>query len=82
MATMRLPAMGYGLRYEHGIFQQAIRNGWQEERPDNWLEHPDPWEIVRPAESIEVTFGCSFEFRQGVLEDDPEQPLQPRRRPL
>jgi len=40
MATMQLPAMGYGLRYEHGIFQQKIRNGWQEERPDNWLSHP------------------------------------------
>ena len=38
MATMQLPAMGYGLRYEHGIFQQKIRNGWQEERPDNWLQ--------------------------------------------
>ena len=67
MATMQLPAIGYGLRYEHGIFQQKIRNGWQEERPDNWLKHPDPWEIVRPAESIEVTFGCSFELRQGAL---------------
>ncbi len=74
MATMRLPAMGYGLRYEHGIFQQEIRNGWQEERPDNWLKHPDPWEIVRPAESIEVTFGCSFELRQGVLRMIPNSP--------
>ena len=82
MATMRLPAMGYGLRYEHGIFQQGIRNGWQEERPDNWLKHPDPWEIVRPAESIEVTFGCSFELRQGVLRMIPNSPSTPRRRPL
>jgi starch phosphorylase len=67
MATMQLPAMGYGLRYEHGIFQQKIRNGWQDERPDNWLAHPDPWEIVRPAESVPVTFGCSFELRAGQL---------------
>jgi glycogen phosphorylase len=74
MATMRLPAMGYGLRYEHGIFQQEIRNGWQEERPDNWLKHPDPWEIVRPAESIEVRFGCSFELRQGALRMIPNVP--------
>src|SRR5215469_15583711 len=37
MATMQLPAVGYGLRYEYGIFQQAIRNGWQQEQPDNWL---------------------------------------------
>ena len=42
MATLQLPAMGYGMRYEHGIFRQRIRNGWQEERPDNWLRHPDP----------------------------------------
>ena len=50
MATMALPAMGYGLRYEHGIFQQGLRNGWQEEKPDNWLMHPDPWEVVRPLD--------------------------------
>jgi glycogen phosphorylase len=74
MATMQLPAMGYGLRYEHGIFQQSIRNGWQEERPDNWLNHPDPWEIVRPAESVPVTFGCSFELRAGQLRMIPNSP--------
>jgi starch phosphorylase len=74
MATMQLPAMGYGLRYEHGIFQQKIRNGWQEERPDNWLAHPDPWEIVRPAESVPVTFGCTFELREGKLRMIPDRP--------
>ena len=74
MATMQLPAMGYGLRYEHGIFQQKIRNGWQEERPDNWFNHPDPWEIVRPAESVPVTFGCSFELRAGQLRMIPNSP--------
>jgi glycogen phosphorylase len=74
MATMQLPAMGYGLRYEHGIFQQKIRNGWQEERPDNWLAHPDPWEIVRPAESVQVKFGCSFELREGKLNMIPNKP--------
>jgi starch phosphorylase len=74
MATMQLPAMGYGLRYEHGIFQQKTRNGWQEERPDNWLNHPDPWEIVRPAESVPVTFGCSFELRAGQLRMIPNSP--------
>src|SRR5947199_1854001 len=62
LATLQLPAMGYGLRYEHGIFRQKIRNGWQEEQSDNWLRHPDPWEVVRPNESVEVTFGCSFEL--------------------
>src|SRR5271155_1047087 len=74
MATMQLPALGYGLRYEHGIFQQKIRNGWQEERPDNWLNHPDPWEIVRPAECVPVTFGCSFELRAGQLRMIPNHP--------
>ena len=48
MATMQLPAMGYGLRYEFGIFRQTIRNGWQQEQPDNWLRRPDPWEVARP----------------------------------
>ena len=74
MATMQLPAMGYGLRYEHGIFRQRIRNGWQEERPDNWLRHPDPWEVVRPTESVEVTFACSFEVRAGSLRVVPHAP--------
>jgi starch phosphorylase len=44
MATMQLPGMGYGLRYEYGIFKQTIRDGWQQEKPDNWRRHPDPWE--------------------------------------
>src|SRR6266403_804755 len=48
MATMQLPAMGYGLRYEYGMFRQSIEDGWQRERPDNWLRHPDPWEVARP----------------------------------
>src|SRR5271169_7250322 len=74
MATMQLPAMGYGLRYEYGIFRQKIRNGWQEERPDNWLRHPDPWEVVRPTESVEVTFACSFEVRAGALRMVPREP--------
>ena len=49
MATMQLPAMGYGLRYEYGIFRQAIENGWQHEQPDNWLRRPDPWEVAASA---------------------------------
>src|SRR5215472_17862439 len=50
MATMQIPAMGYGLRYEYGIFTQVIENGWQQERPDNWLRRPDPWEVQRPRD--------------------------------
>jgi len=67
MATMQLPAMGYGLRYEYGMFKQTIRNGWQEEHPDNWLRPPDPWEVARHDESVEVKFNCSFEKRDGSL---------------
>jgi len=49
MATMQLPAMGYGLRYEYGMFKQAIQDGWQQEQPDNWLRRQDPWEVARPT---------------------------------
>ncbi|HXZ15601.1 MAG TPA: glycogen/starch/alpha-glucan family phosphorylase, partial [Roseiarcus sp.] len=74
MATMALPAMGYGLRYEHGIFQQRFRNGWQEETPDNWLMHPDPWEVVRPLRRVEVKLGCTMELQGGTLRLVPNQP--------
>ncbi|HEX7213710.1 MAG TPA: glycogen/starch/alpha-glucan family phosphorylase, partial [Methylomirabilota bacterium] len=67
MATLQLPAMGYGLRYEYGIFRQTIRDGWQQEQPDNWLRRPDPWEVARPQEQVEIKLGCSFEVRGGEL---------------
>ena len=67
MATLQLPAMGYGLRYEYGIFRQTIEDGWQREQPDNWLRRPDPWEVARPQEQVEVKLGCSFEVRGGSL---------------
>src|SRR5208283_3433350 len=73
-ATMQLPAMGYGLRYEYGIFRQSIRNGWQQEAPDNWLRSPDPWEIARPNEKVEVSVGCSFELSGGSLRPVPGRP--------
>src|SRR3954451_7212756 len=60
LATMPLPAMGYGLRYEYGIFKQTIKDGWQHEQPDNWLRRPDPWEVARPEQQVEVKLGCSF----------------------
>jgi len=66
-ATLQLPAMGYGLRYEYGIFKQSIQNGWQQEMPDNWLRSPDPWEVARPNEKVEVNLGCSFELSGGSL---------------
>jgi glycogen phosphorylase len=67
MATMQLPSMGYGLRYEYGIFKQTIQDGWQQEKPDNWLRRQDPWEVARPHESVEVKLNCSFEVRSGTL---------------
>jgi glycogen phosphorylase len=67
MATMKLPAMGYGLRYEYGIFKQSIRDGWQHEEADNWLRRPDPWEVARPEEQVEVKLNCSFEIHGGTL---------------
>jgi starch phosphorylase len=74
MATMQLPAMGYGLRYEYGIFKQSIQDGWQREQPDNWLRRPDPWEVARPHECVEVKLNCSFEMRAGVLRAIPGRP--------
>jgi starch phosphorylase len=56
MATLALPAYGYGLRYEYGIFEQRIRNGFQEELPDEWLAFGNPWEVARPEYMIEVRF--------------------------
>jgi starch phosphorylase len=74
MATLQLPAMGYGLRYEYGIFRQTIQDGWQREVADNWLRRPDPWEVARPHEQVEVWLNCSFEVRGGALRVVPGQP--------
>jgi len=67
MATMQLPAVGYGLRYEYGIFKQTIQDGWQHEVPDNWLRHPDPWEVARPYARVVIKLNCSFILRDGAL---------------
>jgi glycogen phosphorylase len=67
MATMQLPAMGYGLRYEYGIFKQTLQDGWQHEEPDNWLRRQDPWEVPRPDEAVEVRLNCSFAMQDGHL---------------
>ena len=63
LATLQYPAIGYGLRYEFGIFRQTIRDGYQIEQPDNWLRHPDPWEIVRPGKIYVVPLHARFELK-------------------
>jgi starch phosphorylase len=74
MATMQLPAMGYGLRYEYGMFRQTIVDGWQREQPDNWLRQQDPWEVSRRSEAVEIKLGCTFEMHQGSLRIVPNRP--------
>jgi starch phosphorylase len=74
LATLQIPAMGYGLRYEYGIFRQGIENGFQVEYPDHWLAQPDPWEVARPQETVEVLLGCCFRLQNGVLQAIPGHP--------
>ena len=57
MATLGVPAIGYGIRYQFGIFQQQIRDGWQVELTDYWLRYGNPWEIRRPNEAVDVGYG-------------------------
>src|SRR6201984_3200196 len=68
MATMQLPATGYGLRYEYGMFRQSFVNGWQQESADNWLRDEDPWEISREHEKVEIKLNVSFKVRDGKAE--------------
>src|SRR5271166_1100408 len=74
MATMELPATGYGLRYEYGMFKQSIVDGWQKENPDNWIRWGDPWEVARPVEMVEVKLGCSFKLTAGNFQLIPSRP--------
>ena len=57
LASLEIPTIGYGIRYEFGIFEQLLRDGWQAEKPDNWLRFGNPWELPRPDETIEVKLG-------------------------
>lgn len=57
LATLEIPAIGYGIRYEYGIFDQDIKEGWQVEITDKWLRYGNPWEVVRPESELEVKLG-------------------------
>ncbi len=70
LATLEIPAIGYGIRYEFGIFHQSIQDGWQVEIPDKWLRGGNPWEIVRNNETVEVKYGGHTE----VYHDDKGRP--------
>jgi starch phosphorylase len=65
LATLDIPAIGYGIRYEFGIFDQVISDGWQVEITDKWLRNGNPWEIVRPDDAVAVKFGGHTESNMG-----------------
>lgn len=62
IATLQYPGHGYGIRYEYGMFEQHIENGYQVEYPDNWLKHRDPWEVKRSDLSVTVKFGGQIKY--------------------
>ncbi len=64
LSTLNYPAYGYGIRYEYGMFEQHIENGFQVEYPDNWLRHRDPWQIKRSDLSVQVKLGGRVEVQK------------------
>src|SRR5947209_13087992 len=65
MATLSIAAHGYGIRYDNGLFRQIIRNGWQQEAPEDWLSHGNPWEFERPEVNYSIGFGGWVEAIHG-----------------
>ncbi len=65
MATLGIPAHGYGIRYAHGMFRQVIQDGWQREYPENWLTNGNPWEVTRPDATHRIGFGGTVETQPG-----------------
>ena len=61
MASLGIPAYGYGIRYDHGLFRQVIRDGWQQEYPEEWLSFGNPWEFARPEAIYDIHFGGRVE---------------------
>jgi len=74
LATLQYSAMGYGLRYEYGMFKQSLQNGYQVEKPDHWLRRPDPWEVARPGKTIRVPLGATIQMQAGRLRFIPGKP--------
>jgi starch phosphorylase len=65
MSALKIPAYGYGIRYEHGLFEQRIHNGWQQEVPEEWLARGNPWEFKRAEASVTIGFGGTVEYIGG-----------------
>jgi starch phosphorylase len=65
MSALKIPAYGYGIRYEHGLFEQRIHNGWQEEFPEEWLSRGNPWEFSRAESCCTIGFGGTVEYIGG-----------------
>ena len=61
MASLGIPAYGYGIRYDHGLFRQVIKDGWQQEYPEDWLSFGNPWEFARPEVIYDIHFGGRVE---------------------
>ena len=70
LASLQMPAVGYGIRYEFGIFQQEIRDGWQTEVTDKWLRYGNPWEVAKPEVAYYVNFGGHAEHYQDAAGGD------------
>ena len=66
MASLGIPAFGYGIRYDHGLFHQVFRDGWQQEIAEDWLSFGNPWEFARPEAVYDVQFGGRVEMREAA----------------
>jgi starch phosphorylase len=66
LATLQIPAVGYGLRYDYGMFRQEIQDGYQVEKPDHWLARADPWQVPRPGKHVEVKINAAVKIQNGT----------------
>lgn len=82
MATLDIPAHGYGIRYAHGLFRQEIQDGWQIELPETWLDHGNPWEFERRERTIEIGFGGVVDMLPAANGDEPRFVWKPQERLL